>query len=173
MYSHVDPKYALLLANRFYDGGNQTLRYPDDAYDRIWVPQTGFGSITVSVKGNGGSRLPDDKNVPIYITTYFSEVDKTIKRSLQFSIDSKPYDRPVVPPFGSVAVAYITNMTASSNTSFSIQAAADSSIPPLINAYEVYTITGPLAQATNSKDGTSLIRFNCGICNCIMVYGMV
>lgn len=115
--------------------------------------------------------LPDDKNVPIYITTYFSEVDKTVKRSVQVWIDSKHYGQPVVPPFGSVAVVYITNMTASSNTNFSVQAADDSSIPPLINAYEVYSIAGPLAQGTKTKDGTYVP--NSFQTACIMAYVLV
>nr|XP_011465700.1 PREDICTED: uncharacterized protein At1g24485-like [Fragaria vesca subsp. vesca] len=188
MYSHINPNYALLLANRIYDGANQTLRYPNDAYDRIWEPVTvvhkiilrhlcfdfrnalttsgTYWGIGLTTRG-----LPDDKNVPIYITTYFSEVDKTVKRSVQVWIDSKHYGQPVVPPFGSVAVVYITNMTASSNTNFSVQAADDSSIPPLINAYEVYSIAGPLAQGTKTKDGTYVP--NSFQTACIMAYVLV
>ncbi|KAL6175729.1 hypothetical protein ACLB2K_052368 [Fragaria x ananassa] len=188
MYSHVNPNYALLFVNRIYGGANQTLRYPNDAYDRIWEPESGFGSIIVSVKRNGGSidtsgaqdnppasvfrnaltnsgtywgivpttrGLQDDKNVPIYITTYFSEVDKTVKRSVQVLIDDKHHQH-------LLAVAYITNTTASSNTNFSVQAADDSSIPPLINSYEVYSIAGPLAQGTKTKDVEGLTALQRG-----------
>ncbi|KAL6178287.1 hypothetical protein ACLB2K_049806 [Fragaria x ananassa] len=81
---------------------------------------------------------------------------------VQVLIDDKHYGQPVVPPFGSVAVAYITNTTASSNTNFSVQAADDSSIPTLINDYEVYSIAGPSAQGTKTKDVEGLTALQRG-----------
>ncbi|XP_034217570.1 uncharacterized protein At1g24485-like [Prunus dulcis] len=189
MYSHVDSNYALLLANRHTDGTNQTVRYPDDAYDRIWVPESGF-IFTKTVKGEArsidtssaqdnppeavlqdavettGTRwslvldtsgLPQsqDQKVRIYMTTYFSEVirplnSSTDKRSLQVLVDGNPYSGTIVPPFGSVSTVYITNITAYSNTNFTIESTLQSTLPPLISAYELYTITGPLTQATTS-----------------------
>ncbi|CAB4281579.1 unnamed protein product [Prunus armeniaca] len=189
MYSHVDSNYALLLANRHTDGTNQTVRYPDDAYDRIWVPANGF-IVTENVKGEARSidtssaqdnppeavlqnavetigtlwslvldtsGLPQsqDQKVRIYMTTYFSEVirplnSSTGKRSLQVLVDGNPYSGTIVPPFGSVSTVYITNITAYSDTNFTIESTFQSKLPPLINAYELYTITGPLTQATTS-----------------------
>ena len=101
------------------------------------------------------TKLPDF-DVPVYIITYFSEVtqQKLQRRSFQLCVDDKPYSKPIVPPFGSVAEVYITNITASSNTSFTLVATSDSTLPPLINAFEVYSVSDALTPGTHFKDGT-------------------
>ncbi|KAL5833083.1 hypothetical protein ACOSQ3_016757 [Xanthoceras sorbifolium] len=38
MYNHVDAEYALFLKTRTAFGANNTIRFSDDPYDRIWVP---------------------------------------------------------------------------------------------------------------------------------------
>lgn len=89
---------------------------------------------------------------------YFSEVaelDSTQNRSFLLYIDNKLESGTIVPPYGSVSEFYISNMTASSNTSFSLVATADSTLPPLINAMEVFLISNPLTDGTNSNDGWS------------------
>uniref|UniRef100_B9I842 Malectin-like domain-containing protein n=1 Tax=Populus trichocarpa TaxID=3694 RepID=B9I842_POPTR len=48
MYNYVDPKYALFVRSRFAYGASATVRYPDDVYDRIWVPESG-GTGVISV----------------------------------------------------------------------------------------------------------------------------
>ncbi|GMY24068.1 protein kinase domain-containing protein [Fagus crenata] len=93
------------------------------------------------------TRIPGERN--IYITIYFSEVtllNSTQKRSMQIYINNNPYLNPIIPPFGSVLEVYITNMTASTNTTFSVGAASDSTLLPLINAYEVYTANRKLSR---------------------------
>ncbi|KAJ7975316.1 Leucine-rich repeat receptor-like protein kinase [Quillaja saponaria] len=100
------------------------------------------------------TNLPNT-NVPVYIATYFSEVAQlnlTDKRSIRILVDKIPYGTPVIPPFGSVSVVEITNMTASSSTNFDIAAASDSTLPPIINAYEVYTVSNALTDGTNRHD---------------------
>ncbi|CAK7327931.1 unnamed protein product [Dovyalis caffra] len=102
------------------------------------------------------TKLPEIK-VPIYMATYFSEVarlNKTQKRYFQFYINNKPVSKtPISPPFGSVSALYITNTSAYSNTSFSVMATTDSTLPPLINAMELYTLSNALTDGTNKKDG--------------------
>ncbi|KAI4347332.1 hypothetical protein L6164_008149 [Bauhinia variegata] len=98
--------------------------------------------------------LPD-KSIPVYITAYFSDVaqlNATDKRSIDIYIDDVLYSRQINIPFGSVSVSYITNTTANSNTSISIRGSADSTLPPLINAYEVYSISNALTDGTNGDD---------------------
>lgn len=94
--------------------------------------------------------------VPIYMNMYFSEVtqlDTTQNRSFEIYIDNKPNSVPIIPPYEGVIEMYITNMTASANTSFSLVATSDSTLPPLINAMEVFYVGDPLTDGTNSKDG--------------------
>ncbi|KAJ6713366.1 hypothetical protein OIU79_009371 [Salix purpurea] len=38
IYAIVDPNYALFVRSRTAFGANLTVRFPDDVYDRIWVP---------------------------------------------------------------------------------------------------------------------------------------
>lgn len=179
MYSHVDPNHALILQWRYAFGGNQTIRYPDDVFDRIWTPSFGIGLSEVKSEASGIdtstaedhppqaalgnavisssttqnmqfiNRLPTEE-LPIYITAYFSEVNESAagKRSIQMYVDNKPFLSPIVPPFGSVKEVYITNVTASANTSFVLQASATSTLPPVLNALEVYTLSDTLTAGT-------------------------
>ncbi|KAL3721365.1 hypothetical protein ACJRO7_033796 [Eucalyptus globulus] len=92
---------------------------------------------------------------PVYVITYFSEVARlgsNQKRSFQMYVNSNPVSNPIVPPYGSVAEFYLANTTASSNTNFTLKPTADSTLFPLINAFELYTISNPLAAGTNTKD---------------------
>lgn len=186
MYSHVGPEYALFRQIRIALGGYQTVRYPQDAYDRRWAPGYGFGleevtseasSIDVSTAEDAPpeavlknattanntleyisliTNLPDF-HVPVYITTYFSEVTASTtlqgRRSFQLCVDDQPYSKPIIPPFGSVAEVYIANITASSNTSFTLVPTSDATLPPLINAFEVYSVSDALTPGTHFKDG--------------------
>ncbi|KAJ7975312.1 Leucine-rich repeat receptor-like protein kinase [Quillaja saponaria] len=95
------------------------------------------------------------KEVSIYIITYFSEVQflQNEIRSLQIYIDDKPFSNPIIPPYGSVVQVSITNMTASANSSFVLKATSDSSLPPVLNCFEVYTISDALTEGTDSRDG--------------------
>ncbi|KAL5765980.1 hypothetical protein ACOSP7_016597 [Xanthoceras sorbifolium] len=186
MYNHVDAEYALFLKTRTAFGANNTIRFSDDPYDRIWVPgSVGGGLSTVAndaflinvnnapdnppqavmqnaattpstsqsmVLGNG---LFPAKPVPIYVTMYFSEVadlDSTQTRSFQVYINNMRASHAIVPPYGSVAELYIGNITASSTTSFTLAADSGSTLPPLISAMEVFYVSDPLADGTNSKD---------------------
>lgn len=164
--------------------GLEYARYPDDSFDRIWTPAYGIllsevksevSSIDISTAEDHPpeaalqnaivssstreymqfiNRLPT-KEAPIYITTYFSEVNESAagKRSIQMYIDNFPFSSPIVPPLGSVKEVYITNMTASANTTFVLQATDTSTLPPLLNALEVYTISDALTAGTDSRDG--------------------
>lgn len=94
--------------------------------------------------------------VPIYINMYFSEVtqlDSTEKRSFVFVIDDQIASDPIIPPYGDVFQMYLTNTTASKNTTFALVATKDSTLPPLINAMEVFYVAGPLTNGTSTKDG--------------------
>ncbi|XP_028805525.1 probable LRR receptor-like serine/threonine-protein kinase At5g59680 [Neltuma alba] len=102
---------------------------------------------------------------PIYITAYFSEVTRLRSnetRSIQVEINQVPYSQPLVPPFGAVSELRITNRTANSNTSVTVFADRSSNLPPLLNAYEVYTVSGVLTDGTDSDDveGLAVLQKN-------------
>jgi hypothetical protein len=114
-------------------------------------------AITTSSLSQSLTYIPDfaDKKTAIYMNLYFSEVtdlDTTQKRSFRIYIDNNPKSEPIIPPYGKVTEMLI-NYTASSNTSFSLVSTLDSTLPPLINAMEVFSVSDPLVVGTNSKDG--------------------
>ncbi|KAB1212179.1 hypothetical protein CJ030_MR5G001739 [Morella rubra] len=192
MYNRVGSKSFLLLRNRVAQGANQTIRRPDDPYDRFWFPNVpddqsshlevvASEAATIDVSSaedqpppavlrtaiaSTGTRVPLalDTNLkaegPIYINVYFSEVlrlDSTQKRSIQLYIDDRPYLEPIIPPFGSVSEACITNITAAPNTTFTAQASSNSTLPPLLNAYEVYAVVDAQPYRTRKKDVQGLM----------------
>jgi hypothetical protein len=75
-------------------------------------------------------------------------------------MDNKPLLNPIIPPFGSVLEVYLANITASPNNTFTLVATSDSTLPTLINAYEVFKVTDYLPFRTNSKDGNGVCRVN-------------
>ncbi|KAF6139961.1 hypothetical protein GIB67_009094 [Kingdonia uniflora] len=168
-------------------GANKTIRFPDDAYDRIWIPGTlGVGLtevqsdtslITVDVEDHPpksvlqsgivaanlsnyivlGNVLPKEE-FPIYMNTYFSEVSKlksSQKRSFGIYInDNVTTNTPIIPPYKSVLEIVTTGVNASALTEFAIKSMNDSTLPPLINALEVFIVGNKLTDGTNLNDGT-------------------
>ncbi|KAM6599314.1 hypothetical protein CsatA_018923 [Cannabis sativa] len=200
MYSRVDPKYAMLMVQRYtYSGSNtDAIRYPDDGYDRTWYPARGVGLITVSNEASSiDVSSAEDKppeivfktaatfnqttstsssttttttmqlyttgltatKVGIYMTIYFSEVTllpSTQKRSFQVFIDGEAYSKPIIPPFGSSVQVYIANITASYDTLIELRPTPDSTLLPLINANELYTLSQVSTLQTHPNDGEGL-----------------
>ncbi|KAL7153749.1 hypothetical protein ABFS83_04G189400 [Erythranthe nasuta] len=187
MYSNGDQNYPLHLIKRVAYGANETIRYIDDPYDRLWTPAVGKNGLinvpsdtflatttaldqpptpvlqnavtavtpTTTIQLLVGSFPP--VGVPVYLNMYFSEVAEldatTQKRSFQVLMDNKPLlDQPVVPPYGDCTELYANNLTVSSNTSFTLVPTDDSTLPPLINAMEVFLIGDLLTDGTNAKD---------------------
>ncbi|XP_022729885.1 probable LRR receptor-like serine/threonine-protein kinase At1g05700 [Durio zibethinus] len=118
------------------------------------VFQNAFATNSTAISITLGTNLPITE-VPIYMNMYFSEVsilDSTQKRSFELYIDGKPSSNPFIPSYGEAGEIFLTNITASSNTTFSLVASSDSTLPPLINALEVFTISDELTDGTNSDD---------------------
>ncbi|XP_034687623.1 probable LRR receptor-like serine/threonine-protein kinase At1g05700 [Vitis riparia] len=118
------------------------------------VLQNAITTLSTSESIIIGTNLPAVK-VLIYINAYFSEVttlDSTQKRSLEINLDDKPVSNPIVPPYQKVLEVTITNLTASSNNNLSLVATSDSTLPPLINALEIFSISNELTDGTDSND---------------------
>ena len=129
-----------------------TVNAPDNPPQAVLQNAFTISSTSNSIAITRG--FPDQK-LSIYMNLYFSEVtqlDTTQKRSFKAYIDSKPVSGPIIPPYGEVTEMSI-NFTASSNTSFLLFADPDSTLPPLVNALEAFSISDRLTDGTNSKDG--------------------
>ncbi|KAJ6737506.1 CARBOHYDRATE-BINDING PROTEIN OF THE ER PROTEIN [Salix viminalis] len=182
MYAIVDPNYALYVRAMVAYGANSTVRFPDDVYDRIWDPASIFSGrvpVTSDAKLIDVATAPDNpprkvlqnaittssgsltlfsnfpyQDVLVYMNLYFSEVtalNTTQKRSFNLYIDNIKESGPIIPPYGE-AKEIIVNFTASANTSISLVSTNDSTLPPLINALELFRVSDRLNDGTDSKD---------------------
>ncbi|XP_071714144.1 uncharacterized protein At1g24485-like [Rutidosis leptorrhynchoides] len=93
---------------------------------------------------------------PVYINWYFSDVQErnsTQSRVFRVLKDNVPFSLPIVPIFGNVTEYYISNITVNLNTIFTLDPIATfTTLPPLINAVELFSISDPLTDGTNGND---------------------
>ncbi|KAI3950061.1 hypothetical protein MKW98_008506 [Papaver atlanticum] len=145
-----------------------------DVADRI--PETLFTTaITLKNSSGGGdymwsSAKATDRKVPMHFNAYFSEVlrlSSTQKRSFNVSINTFNFNESgfnsynfgiVNPPYGRALQVRLNNISAESFNSYEVfmRSTNDSTLPPLINALEGYTIGDKLVKGTNSDDVNSL-----------------
>lgn len=182
MYSSLDSNYALFLRRRVAFGANETISDAYDRIWVPGVAVNGLTAVTSDALVIDSTTAEDDPpqavlqnaittsrtsesitigtnlpavEVPIYINAYFSEVttlDSTQKRYLEINLDDNPVSNPIIPPYQEVLEVTITNLTASSNNNLSLVATSDSTLPPLINALEIFSISNELTDGTDSND---------------------
>ncbi|XP_057781677.1 probable LRR receptor-like serine/threonine-protein kinase At1g05700 [Salvia miltiorrhiza] len=95
-------------------------------------------------------------NSSVYINWYFSEVTRlgpNQTRSFAFYLDNVNISKPFSPPYDNCTEMLINNISISGNTTISLVAAANSTLPPLVNAMEVFILGRfPLNNGTDEKD---------------------
>ncbi|WRX32955.1 Malectin-like domain - like 10 [Theobroma cacao] len=145
------------------NGGDFTVLTSDESFIDVSLDDNPPGAVfknafapnSTSISIQLGTNLPATE-VPIYMNMYFSEVsvlDSTQRRSFQLYIDGKSTSNPFIPSYGKAGEMYLANFSASSNTNFSLVATSVSTLPPLINALEVFTVSDELTDGTNRDDG--------------------
>ncbi|KAK4783794.1 hypothetical protein SAY86_018162 [Trapa natans] len=89
----------------------------------------------------------DTVATPTYLNLYFSEVTQldptTDKRNFTVYVDDQLMDSTtggISPPYESVEALYIYGIVASSNSTITLQSTNDSTLPPIINAIEVFQV---------------------------------
>ncbi|URE10776.1 hypothetical protein MUK42_23781 [Musa troglodytarum] len=186
MYAHVDPSRALFLQRREAFGAQQIVRYKDDVYDRIWSPstisKTALASDTSFIVPDSMDRPPklvlrtaiaptqqssslilptylSTSTERIYVNMYFSEMselESTQMRSFEIYVDVVNVSVPVSPPYQDFIELSFANITANSNTAIELRATADSTLPPIISAREVFLVSAALSNGTNADDVNAL-----------------
>ncbi|KAL0436840.1 UNVERIFIED_CONTAM: hypothetical protein Sradi_0391900 [Sesamum radiatum] len=99
---------------------------------------------------------------PVYVNGYFSEVTELgPKENRSFSVfkDNQPFSQPFSPPYENCTELYTSNLTASVNTTLSLVPTNFTTLPPLINAMEIFVVGDALTDGTNSKDRKFLGSF--------------
>lgn len=106
---------------------------------RAIILQTGLGSDTGHV----------------YVNMYFAEpstLSPKNKRSFAVFVDGDQVGDPIVPDYASVQ-QFTINGTVSGSTELPLQATSDATSPPMINAMEVFYVSGPRNSGTDENDG--------------------
>lgn len=91
---------------------------------------------------------------PIYINMYFSEVaelNPTQQRSFVMYLGKDPISDTISPPYGGVLEERF-NSTVTSDTVLSLSATSDSTLPPLVNAMEIFLVREQNQDFTNLND---------------------
>ncbi|KAL0460640.1 UNVERIFIED_CONTAM: hypothetical protein Slati_0691200 [Sesamum latifolium] len=91
---------------------------------------------------------------PVYVNGYFSEVTElgpNENRSFSVFKDNQPFSQPFSPPYENCTELYTSNLTASVNTTLSLVPTNFTTLPPLINAMEIFVIGDALTSGTNNK----------------------
>ncbi|KAG7559863.1 Malectin-like domain [Arabidopsis thaliana x Arabidopsis arenosa] len=83
--------------------------------------------------------------IPVYLALYFSEPQSlglTQTRSFNISLDTTQVGSgPIIPVFGKVTQVVVRDVVATSVSQVVIQSTDDSTLPPIINALELYSIS--------------------------------
>ncbi|CAL9184881.1 unnamed protein product [Musa hybrid cultivar] len=94
----------------------------------------------------------------IFMNMYFSEMselESTQMRSFEIYVDGVNVSAPVSPPYQNF-IELSFNMPANSNTAIELRPTADSTLPPIISAMEVFLVSAALSNGTNADDVNAL-----------------
>ncbi|KAM7522259.1 hypothetical protein LguiA_012161 [Lonicera macranthoides] len=131
----------------FIDNNAVPDRPPQAVLQNAITASVASSSITLNLNFVDSDKL-------VYINFYFSEVtqlDSTELRSFRILVNNQP-SKPIVPIYANVTELNASNFTLSSNTTFSLVPTPDSTLPPLINAMEIFYISDVMTKGTDSND---------------------
>lgn len=163
---------------------NQTIRYPEDVYDRIWQPFDTPGQLaalstaenvntansyrppssvmrTAIAPRNSSSPLklswsPLDPTNEFYVYLHFAEVERLQNnQSRQFYVyleNQRWYNEIVTPPYLRLFTVLATGGSSKATFNYSLVKTENSTLPPIINAMEVYMVKQFLQSQTDEND---------------------
>ncbi|CAL9146576.1 unnamed protein product [Musa hybrid cultivar] len=195
IYPTANASRTLILYFRVDAGSltNNIVRYPDDPYDRIWIPWSGSQSWTtiysnLTVRNYGDFEAPStvmqtaltpvnsnqmqfsfsyfswEANINEFLSVlYFSEVlSLTSNSSRQFNIylNNQLWYGPYSPAANLTGYIYDpVPWYPYDQYNYTINATSNSTLPPLLNAIEVYFPMQKKDTTTNSSDGAISTAF--------------
>ncbi|KAM2539990.1 hypothetical protein TB2_025231 [Malus domestica] len=163
----------------------QTYRYPDDALDRFWEPfnfnegtqlatpltvdaQNNDYQVPSIVMSSASTPLDDtmdfywdapDPSTQYYIFIHFAELqllEADQSRSFNITLNGDYLYGPDVPAYLSTSTVFSSTALTGGNYSFSLVQTEDSTLPPILNAIEVYRLID-LSQPETDTDDVSAI----------------
>uniref|UniRef100_A0A2C9UZW7 non-specific serine/threonine protein kinase n=1 Tax=Manihot esculenta TaxID=3983 RepID=A0A2C9UZW7_MANES len=172
---------------------NQTVRYPEDVYDRIWAPYHSFKwaeintSQSIDSQAQNNYRPPsvvmrtagtpanaseamtlhinmEDNTLKFLVYMHFSEIVRlqaNQSREFNISFNGKHWFGPVVPNYLYTTTVYSRSALTAGQYQFTLYKTECSTLPPLLNAIEIYYVL-PISQSqTNQEDGYLWDGLNC------------
>ncbi|CAA6672849.1 unnamed protein product [Spirodela intermedia] len=169
MYPLVNESQSLELDGKRVDyGGSESTRYPVDPYDRIWFAKLNrTGWRTVRTNGDINRQERDTSLVPaellrtatfaeslafnfsrgpqekLYLFMYFAEVEQlgtNETRELNVFSNGQLWYGPYRPKYLTAGALYTSRAGTIATYNFTFEATANSTLPPIINAREVYSL---------------------------------
>lgn len=201
LYPQVNATQALVLVDRsnFGVSGLALVRYPDDPYDRVWIPRSDPEAWTeistpekvpemvdlrfhppsavmqTAVAPRNGSRTIEFSFdvVPNHVYSmpgcagilYFAEVQVVVAggaaavRQFDMFVNSARWSKAPYTPLRLAADAYYNGEPYRGNSNqynFTLNATANSTLPPIINAAEFFSVVSMVNVATDAQDGNQM-----------------
>ncbi|XP_010273297.1 PREDICTED: probable LRR receptor-like serine/threonine-protein kinase At5g59680 [Nelumbo nucifera] len=186
MYGGADPNYPLFFKRRINYGGDKTVRFPIDKYDRIWYDHpTAEGFVTAksdtrivatdlpdkppefvlqtalynqNLSGSFSLTFSNLTATKMYTIFYFSELlnlNFSDKRSFSIYINGENISHPIIPPYKSALELNFTSNTSAYeggyNATYYFYRTSDSTLPPILNALELFQVGTPLTDGTDNR----------------------
>ncbi|KAJ0495967.1 putative transferase [Helianthus annuus] len=178
------PSTSLDQYYRYSFGSNERVRYRDDKYDRIWLPWTLPGTRVVQTSNTvtpGPLAVPSrvmstaitpsisTDNISMVFNTsirymyifyaHFAEVEilqSNQTREFIIYLNGERWYRPYSPSTNTFTLKSISYHTGSSTYKFEINKTLTSTLPPLINAIEIYRVRQFQLQQTEDQDAAAI-----------------
>ncbi|GAV75936.1 Pkinase domain-containing protein/Malectin_like domain-containing protein/LRR_8 domain-containing protein, partial [Cephalotus follicularis] len=168
---------------------NETIRFKDDVYDRIWAPYHYFewaelrNNGTIDATGSNDFHPPanvmrsaatpinedkaleltinmDDPTSKFYVYLHFCELvvlNANQSRSFNISLNGNQLYGPVVPDYLFTTTIYTPTVLSQSSYKFSIQKTENSTLPPILNGIEFFTVKDLFQSETVPKDVDAIL----------------
>ncbi|KAK6914801.1 Malectin-like domain [Dillenia turbinata] len=168
---------------------NQTIRYKDDAYDRVWYPYNSpsckviNSSFSSDLLSSSEYKLPpsalrtalqprneskplklsweiEDATEKFYVYLHFAEVqslrDGEVRELVVTLNDDSPFGAPFQPKYMTPNTLQSSYSLSGDNLTFTISKTENSTLPPIINALEIYRVLQFQQLPTNQDDVASM-----------------
>ncbi|XP_010274146.1 PREDICTED: probable LRR receptor-like serine/threonine-protein kinase At1g51860 [Nelumbo nucifera] len=184
MYGYLDPNDSYYSDWTNY-GDSTHIRFPDDPFDRYWEgvgesllpisvgsetrildtgllekpPQSVLRTAAAPRKSSQIVLLNYTYSTELYINTYFTELpqlNSSQKRSFTVYMNNESISNPIIPPYQSALKIPFNISFNSSNTVLSLVPTRDSTLPPIINAMEIFKKDAELNDGTYYTDVKAL-----------------
>ncbi|XP_077214328.1 uncharacterized protein At1g24485-like [Tasmannia lanceolata] len=135
MYNQVDANYALFQRSRVAFGATSIVRFPDDAYDRIWVPAVVSNGLTAIASDTSimNADVPDKPPIPV-LQNAVTPAESSSSIILLTNLPSTP-----IPIYITMYFAEMSQLDPTANRSFEIYADNQQTSAPIIPQYQVAT----------------------------------